>query len=129
MKPKWNELLTIEEWQEFLSTSDEKICVIIKHSTACPISYNGFKEFDSFCRRNRKKRAEYGLVSVIQSRQVSNAVEDDLSLKHESPQVIYIYRRKVLDSRTHWSITLEWMEEILSKSIKELTGDSVDGRN
>ncbi|MEY4479787.1 MAG: hypothetical protein RLZZ267_465 [Bacillota bacterium] len=119
MKPKWNELLLPIDWQQFLSFSDIKLCVLIKHSTACPISYNGFKEFDSFCRRNRKKEAAFGLVKVIQSREISNQIESDLSLKHESPQVIFIYKRKVLASRTHWSITLEWMEEQLSIFSKE----------
>lgn len=118
MKPKWNELLTIEEWHDFLSISEEKVCVLIKHSTACPISYNGFKEFDSFCRKNRKKPAVYGLVKVIQSREVSNAIEAELGLKHESPQVIFIYKRETRASRTHWSITLEWMEETLTSCMK-----------
>lgn len=120
MKPKWNELTQQADWQQFLLISDIKLCVLIKHSTACPISYNGFKEFDSFCRRNRKKQAAFGLVKVIQSREISNQIEADLVLKHESPQVIFIYNRKVLESRTHWSITLEWMEEQLSVFSKEL---------
>lgn len=121
MKPKWHELFMLADWEQFLNVSDSTFCVLIKHSTACPISYNGYKEFDSFCRRNRKKPALFGLVNVIENREVSNAIANDLGLKHESPQVIFIYKRKVIGSRTHWAITLEWMEEQFSIFSKERT--------
>jgi bacillithiol system protein YtxJ len=114
MNAKWTELTTTTDWETVLALSNTQISVVLKHSTACPISYNAYKEFDQFCRRNRNKTANYFLVKVIESRAVSNLIERQLNLKHESPQVIFIRNGMQVCSKTHWDITMEWLEEQLS---------------
>src|SRR5699024_6250902 len=101
----WKEITTIEEWDDILNKSAEKDHVIIKHSTRAPVSTNACDEHNDYLQDQPNEQIDYTLVKVRESRPVSNKIEEDLNLKHESPQLIYIQNKAKYWSATHWSVT------------------------
>ncbi|MDU0200991.1 bacillithiol system redox-active protein YtxJ [Paenibacillus sp. MAH-36] len=109
----WREISTLEEWNELFMKSSERGQVILKHSTTCPVSANALKEYEEYLTNNPNPDIDYTLVKVIQSRPVSNQIADDLSVKHESPQMIYIKDKAKYWATSHWSVTKAHMSAVL----------------
>lgn len=109
----WKEITTIEEWDNIFNTSTEKDQIILKHSTTCPVSTNALDEYNAYLQENPNKNIDYTMVKVRESRPVSNKIEEDLELKHESPQIIYIKNKERYWSTTHWSVTKAHMKAVI----------------
>ncbi|MEK8129259.1 bacillithiol system redox-active protein YtxJ [Paenibacillus filicis] len=101
----WKEITTLDEWNALLEKSAERGQVILKHSTTCPVSANALQEFEQYLQQKPNPDLDYTLVKVIESRPVSNQIAEDLSVKHESPQIIYFKDKAKYWSATHWSVT------------------------
>ncbi|GAA3332810.1 bacillithiol system redox-active protein YtxJ [Ectobacillus funiculus] len=86
----WKEITTLEEWDDILEKSTKRGQVILKHSTTCPVSANALKEYEHYLEGSQNTNVDYTLVKVIESRAVSNKIAEDLNMKHESPQVIFL---------------------------------------
>ncbi|MFB9327640.1 bacillithiol system redox-active protein YtxJ [Paenibacillus aurantiacus] len=110
----WNEITTIEEWEAIRERSGERGQVVLKHSTLCPVSANALGEFELYLRDEPNSEVDYMLVKVIESRAVSNRIVEDLGVKHESPQIIYVKNKMTYWTASHWSITTEHMTAVLS---------------
>jgi bacillithiol system protein YtxJ len=85
---------------------------LLKHSNACPISFAALDAFTAFLARQAAMPA--GVLVVQEHRQLSNWVAERLKRAHQSPQVFILRAGKVLWTATHWSITVEAMEEALA---------------
>lgn len=109
----WKEITTIEEWDDILNKSAEKDQIILKHSTTCPVSTNALDEYNAYLKDNPNENIDYTLVKVRESRPVSNKIEADLGVKHESPQIIYIKDQKQYWSATHWAVTKAHMKAVI----------------
>ncbi|MBJ6360136.1 bacillithiol system redox-active protein YtxJ [Paenibacillus sp. GCM10012307] len=101
----WKEITTLEEWNDILEASAARGQVILKHSTTCPVSSNALHEFEQYLQDVPNKEVDYTLVKVIESRPVSNKIAEDLSVKHESPQIIYVKDKAKYWTTSHWSVT------------------------
>lgn len=110
---KWREITTIEEWDEIFEKSAEKDQVILKHSTTCPVSFNALDEYNDYLEEDPNENIDYTLVKVRESRPVSNKIEADLGVKHESPQIICIKDKRSYWSASHWSVTRAHMKAVL----------------
>jgi bacillithiol system protein YtxJ len=62
---------------------------------------------------NPKQDADYVLVKVIESRPVSNQIAEDTSVKHESPQILYIDKKQKVWTASHWSVTKAHIAAVL----------------
>lgn len=107
------ELKSISDWQAALAESNEKPLFIFKHSTTCPISAEAFDEYAKYLHKHPNADITHAHVLVIESRPVSNAIAESLSLKHESPQAIYIKDGKIAWHTSHWRITEQALREHL----------------
>src|SRR5690625_3376442 len=110
---EWREITEIEEWDEIFEKSTEKDQVILKHSTTCPVSFNALDEYNDYLSENPNKEIDYTLVKVRESRPVSNKIEEDLNVKHESPQMIYIVDKKSYWNTSHWAVTKAHMQAVI----------------
>lgn len=110
---EWKEITTIEEWDAILEKSVEKDQIILKHSTTCPVSFNALDEYNDYVSNISDKDADFTLVKVRESRPVSNKIEEDLQVKHESPQIICIKNKEKYWSATHWAVTKAHMTAVL----------------
>lgn len=109
----WKEITTIEEWDAIFEKSAEKDQVILKHSTTCPVSFNALDEYNAYLEDKPNENVDYTLVKVRESRPVSNKIEADLNVKHESPQIIYIKNKKSYWNTSHWSVTKAHMVAVI----------------
>ena len=113
MKMNWKEITTTEEWDDILNNSTDKDQIILKHSTTCPVSTNALDEYNAYLKEHPNENIDYTMVKVRESRPVSNKIEADLGIKHESPQIIYIKDKKRYWSTTHWSVTKAHMKAVI----------------
>src|SRR5690625_3739718 len=114
MKMDWKEITTTEEWDDILKKSTDKDQIILKHSTTCPVSTNALDEYNAYLKENLNENIDYTMVKVRESRPVSNKIEADLGVKHESPQIIYIKDQKKYWSAKHWSVTKYQMKAVIN---------------
>ncbi|PTX55172.1 bacillithiol system protein YtxJ [Melghirimyces profundicolus] len=108
---QWKEITTVEEWEQALRRSEEQPVLVIKHSTRCPVSAEAWEEYREFVSGKAPEEAEYIMVKVIESREVSNRIAEDLEVQHKSPQAILFRNRKPVWHTSHWHIKTAALEE------------------
>lgn len=98
-----SDLETVEDFDKALQDSESKPVFILKHSTACGTSANMWNLFQDLS--GEMPDVEFRRVLVREHKPVSNEVAQRLGIKHESPQMILIYRGKAVWEASHWSIS------------------------
>ncbi len=116
MQTKYTEIHVISEWDSYWVETIHTPILVLKHSTACPISSAALGEFVVFC-RNPKRKIVCLMTKVIQSRVLSNYIEETTQVTHQSPQIILIHNKEVLWYESHWGITFEHMEQEVNSRI------------
>lgn len=109
----WIEITSLEEWNEVLNKSSDRGQVLLKHSTTCPVSANALHEYEEYLKDAPNQNLDYVVIKVIESRPVSNKIAEDLSVKHESPQIIYVKDKAKYWTASHWSVTKAHMAAVL----------------
>ncbi|UUZ79203.1 bacillithiol system redox-active protein YtxJ [Paenibacillus sp. P26] len=110
---EWKEITTNEEWNELYERSASKPVVVLKHSTACPVSANALNEYEAYLGKKPNPDIDYVMVKVIESRPVSNQIAEDTGVKHASPQILYIKNKETIWNTSHWAITEEHITAVL----------------
>lgn len=110
---QWREITTLEEWQQAKEGSANRPVVILKHSTACPVSASALEEYEEYLGKEPNPNIDYLLVKVIESRPVSNQIAEDLGIKHASPQIIYFKNGEPIWNASHWAVTAKHMRAVL----------------
>jgi bacillithiol system protein YtxJ len=77
------------------------------------VSTAALEEFEAYLGDRPRDDVEYVLVKVVEVRPVSNRIAEDLSLKHESPQIIWIKDKATYWSATHWSVNKRHIHAVL----------------
>ncbi|MHB1651800.1 MAG: bacillithiol system redox-active protein YtxJ [Desulfitobacteriaceae bacterium] len=108
----FEEINSLQEWDNVLDESSRRPIVLFKHSTACPVSARAWKEVQAFIRENADE-VLVAIVKVIESRPVSNQVTEDLGIKHESPQVMLLRDRQVSWHTSHNAVTQDQIKKAL----------------
>lgn len=109
----WNEITTLEEWKAVLARSSDRGQVVLKHSTTCPVSANALHEYEQYLESRPNEQIDYTLVKVIESRPVSNQIAEDLGVKHESPQIIFLKDGEKYWTASHWAVTKAHITAVL----------------
>ncbi len=105
---KYTEITSTSEWENVLQQSNEKPVLLFKHSTTCPISALAYREFTSF-----ETELDAYLVKVIESRPLSQQIESDLGVQHQSPQAFILSNGNSVWNASHRNIN----EINLSKAV------------
>lgn len=101
----WNTIETKDDLQSAIEESFQKEVVIFKHSTRCPISRMVLKNFEKEVHQSNKEAA-YFYLDLLKHRDISNAIEDELAVVHQSPQILIIKEGKVIRNASHQSIDI-----------------------
>lgn len=95
-----------------LERSQKEPIVFFKHSTQCSRSAAAHEELQKF--QSKNPSVPCGMVLVIEDRNVSNAMEDQLGIEHESPQVIVVCHGKPVWHAAHYRVTAKALEEAIA---------------
>jgi bacillithiol system protein YtxJ len=104
-------LTSDSEWDDARTASEEALVLIFKHSNACPVSAQADGEMAQFA-----EEADLPVYKVVvqEHRSVSNTVEADLDVRHETPQVILLQDRRPVFDTSHFEVTADTIRDALS---------------
>lgn len=109
----WHALTEKAQLTELEKESESKTVVIFKHSTRCGISRMVLNNFE----RNYDLKKDEGLklyfLDLLANRDISNEVANRFNVRHESPQMIILKDRKVVQHASHHSIELQQVKDQL----------------
>ena len=104
------------EWKELYnnSTNDSEL-LIYKFSPICGLSLLTDSIIDNWCNlQGEKSNLVLLKVDVVNNRELSKKISDDLAIKHESPQIIWLKKNKKLKFQaSHYDITIEALNKHL----------------
>lgn len=99
----WFTIDSSDQLEDIDRLSKEKLMVIFKHSTSCPISKMVFKQFQKEADFDTEK-ADLFYVNVLDQRDISNAIASHYQVLHQSPQLIIIKNADVVHHASHSAI-------------------------
>lgn len=99
----WNVLAQKTDVDKVIQESRERPQLIYKHSSACGTSWFAKNELEHVM-ENLLETAEIHFVNVIHQRPVSNYIAEKLGVRHESPQVIIIFKGEVTWHVSHGGV-------------------------
>ncbi len=105
----WIQLQRIDQLPELIEKSSLIPQLIFKHSTRCSISSMAMNRIESFGLNNNESLECYYL-DLIQFRDLSNFVANELNITHQSPQAILIKNKMVIYHESHGSINCSEIE-------------------
>jgi len=98
----WIPLLEMNQLNEIVINSDKKTQAIFKHSTRCAVSRGVIKEFEKL--NENTENIDFYFLDLIAFRNISNAIAQNFSVAHQSPQLIVIKNKKVIANASHYAI-------------------------
>ena len=107
MKARITEVDSIEKLNQLFKSSDENPVLIYKHSVTCGISDNVYQDVTDV-------DADVNVVIVQTARDISNEIEARTGIRHASPQAIILKAGKPVYHASHYDITAEDLEKIMS---------------
>ncbi len=108
----WNPLTTEHQLDAIRQLSLQKPQVIFKHSTCCSTSSVAKSRLE---RSKTPEQVDFYYLDLIKFRDVSNKVETDFMVHHESPQVLLIKNGECIYEESHMGISMSEIEEQLRK--------------
>ncbi|PRX46422.1 bacillithiol system redox-active protein YtxJ [Salegentibacter salegens] len=106
----WTDLTDKDQITIAKEESKDKLIGIFKHSTRCGISRMVLRNFEKQYQENENIKLYF--LDLVKHRDVSNAVADELSVRHESPQFIVLRDEKVVHHASHQDIDATKLEDL-----------------
>ena len=104
----WIPLTDEAQLDEIVLKSNNKPQVLFKHSTRCSISSMAKSRLE---RSEAPGEADFYLLDLIANRNISNKIEQNFNVYHESPQVLVIRNGECVYDESHGSIDMEEIKE------------------
>jgi bacillithiol system protein YtxJ len=101
-------LTSDDDWRDALTQSQDTPVLIFKHSSACPVSSQAHSEMTELA---EAKEVPVYKVVVQESRSVSDAIEDELDVRHETPQAILLHDGTPVFDTSHFNVTADRLRE------------------
>ena len=106
----WNEIVSDEVIDDLLKRSHAEDVIIFKHSTRCFISKTVLKNVEQQVKTLQPKGSFY-FLDLLKFRKLSNRIADELSIDHQSPQLILIRNGVAVFDASHQSIDLKTLPQ------------------
>ncbi|MGE4514624.1 bacillithiol system protein YtxJ [Chryseobacterium taeanense] len=104
--PIWKYIESDDDLKKTIENSFVHKVAIFKHSTSCFISKTVLRNFEKEI-ENLDQKPELYFLDLLAHRSISNKIAEDLSVRHESPQLLVIENGKVINSASHQHISAE----------------------
>lgn len=105
-KPIWNYIETEEDLKKAVEKSFQHKIGIFKHSTSCFISKTVLKNFEKEINSLGQKPELY-FLDLLAHRAISNKIETDFAIRHESPQFLVLENGEVINNASHQHISAD----------------------
>lgn len=102
-------------WDEALAQSESIPVLVFKHSSACPVSGKAHTEMADLA---EEEEVPVYKVVVQENRSVSDTIETDLAVRHETPQVILLHEASAVFDTSHFNVTADTLREELRRSFR-----------
>ncbi|TXF91535.1 bacillithiol system redox-active protein YtxJ [Neolewinella aurantiaca] len=100
---KWYTINSVNDVESIIDRSRVVPCLILKHSTRCPISSMAKNRVEmSWDFEDDQLEAYY--LDLIAFRDISNHIADEFGVPHESPQALLIKDGKCVYNASHLNI-------------------------
>ena len=107
----WNQLSSKESVDGFFSGDMPHI--VFKHSPRFGISSMVLRRFEA-SELFKNAKGNYWLLHVIENRGMSNALATDFNVRHESPQVLILFKGELVYHAAHSAIDTNEIEIALN---------------
>lgn len=101
----WNILENLSQLDEIKQKSGEKPVLIFKHSTRCSVSGMAWDRLKRNWKKEDSEKVTPYFLDLIRHRDVSNQIEKEFSVYHESPQIILVKEGKAVYDNSHMGIS------------------------
>lgn len=108
-----SELREQTELERVMARSTERPQLLFKHSLTCPVSGAAHRAFHQYLEGEPDSNVEYSWLAVQQARPLSNAVAEELGIRHESPQALLIWQREAVWNASHWQISVQSLDQAM----------------
>ncbi|GGP02244.1 thioredoxin family protein [Cloacibacterium rupense] len=109
----WHKIESEEDLKLALEHSTEKPIVIFKHSTRCMISKSVLRNFENEIKNTNQPAIDFYYLDLLNHRNISNEIAEQLKVTHQSPQAILIKDQKAIFNASHDRISLDIMTKHL----------------
>src|SRR5712691_9103735 len=108
MHPDLTPLEHLDELHRLIEDSQSRPVLLFKHSYTCGTSREALDD-----RGLEGSALQYAMVTVQTHRAVSNAVAQQLGVRHETPQALLIRDGRVVWSASHFRVTAAAVENAI----------------
>ena len=126
--PHVREIMNEKDWANVVAESKKSPVFLFKHSTQCEVSAGAAYRTNTFLKSARKGTPKFYFVKVIERRPVSQKIEKDVQLKHESPQLMLIKDGHDVWNTSHEAITEKSIQAAIDQHAKA-AGKKSDGND
>ncbi len=100
------------DWAEARDRSAERPIIIFKHSSSCPVSGQADAEMTQLA-----EEVDVPIYKVVvqNHRAVSNIIETELGIRHETPQTIVLHEQSPVFDTSHFNVTADTLREELRR--------------
>ncbi len=102
----WKTLENLSQISDIHSASFSKPQLIFKHSIRCGVSLHVLHTIEQQG-ESLSKKVEMNYLDLLANRQISNTIEAEWGVRHQSPQAILLFKGKVIYHASHYSINTD----------------------
>ncbi len=93
------------DFDNIRAASHEKDQLIFKHSHRCSISVMAKSKLDEYS--GDLSDLDFYLIDVVEHRELSRHIADELDIIHQSPQVLLLQNGRCVYDASHWAINMD----------------------
>ncbi len=101
----WNQLSEVEQLEKIKEESFEKPILLFKHSTTCSISNMALNRMERNYDQTKVGDLKPYYLDLLRNRTISNKIEEEFDVQHESPQAIIIKNGVAIYDASHYDIS------------------------
>jgi len=102
----WHQITNVNDVESIIDRSRVVPCLILKHSTRCPISSMAKNRLEMSWDIDESEVETY-FLDLIRYRDVSNHISSTFGVQHESPQAILIKNGEAVYDASHLNIRVD----------------------
>lgn len=103
----WNKLTESAQIEEIKVLSIDKPVLIFKHSTRCSVSSMSLDRLLRNWKAADEEKLSPYFLDLIAYRSLSDQIEKEFGITHESPQVIILKEGKAVYDNSHYGISYQ----------------------